>query len=323
MKGFLTSGLACVLCLVLLMTQPVANAETLPKHSKERLQGLIQILSKSVSGRKLLEQARVFWNLDDALDIARYLKWDAASRTDAVLIRHFDPRTGLEDRERRVTIFLRANQKLEEAVMDLAHELSHAVSKPVWDPYDPDLSAADYLYTSIEGPGGEIEAVSRECQVSYELQGLGEFDLSRCERYFGSTGGSTGGTLRRDETPHVIRDLIRADFYKVGKWYPKLRERLGTHLRRFPMLSAQAPRLYSSTGQSPYPYALLREYEELTEIACENSRNRLRSFSDRQPASAGNRDPSRSVRVFIESRCGGDGVSGQAGIRLDATERDS
>jgi hypothetical protein len=315
MKELFTAGLALLVSLALFGTQPLANAETLPKHSKERLQGLIQILGKSPSGRRLLEQARLFWGLEDSREIVRHLKWDSASRTDAVLIRHFDPRTGLEDRERRVTIFLRSNQKLEEAVMDLAHELSHAVSKPVWDPYDPDLSAADYLFTSIEGPGGEIEAVSRECQVAYELREFGEFDLSRCERYL-KTAEST-------ETPRVLRDLIRADFYKVGKWYPKLRERLGVQLRRFPMLSAQTPKLYSSTGQSPYPYALLREYEELTEIACENSRNRLRSFSDRQPASAGNRDPSRSVRQFIESRCGGDAMTGQAGLRRGADARSS
>lgn len=104
--------------------------------------------------------------------------------------------------------------------------------------------------------------------------------------------------------------MIRADFYKVGRWFPKLRERLGDQSRRFPLLSSQTPRLYSSTGQSPYPYALLREYDELTEIACENSRNRLKSFTERQPASAGNRDPSRSVRTFIESRCGQTAISG-------------
>lgn len=186
MTGWLTSGwrlegrgtkaggwrLCAALVSALTATQPLANAETLPKQSQERLQGVVQVLGKSPSGKRLLEQAQAFWNLKDSREVVRFLRWDTASRTDAVLIRHFDPRTGIEDRERKVTVYLRANQKLEEVVMDLAHELSHAVAKPVWDPYDPQLSAGDYLYSSIEGPGGEIEAVSRECQVAHELATL-------------------------------------------------------------------------------------------------------------------------------------------------------
>ena len=313
---FTFKGIAVLLSLTLvgLSAQSLANSETLPKHSRERLSGVVQILAKSASGRKLLEQAMQFWNLKDVKEVVRFLRWDSASRTDAVLIRHFDPRTGTEDRERKVTVFLRSNQKLEEVVMDLAHELSHAVAKPVWDPYDPDLSAGDYLYSSIEGPGGEIDAVARECQVATELSGFGDFDLSRCERYLKPVA---------QEEQKILRDLIRVDFYKVGRWYSKLKESLGVQIKRFPLLSSQNPRLYSSTGQSPYPYALLREYEELTQIACENSRNRLRSFSDRQPASVGNRDPSRSVRLFLESRCGSTSVSGASSRRGGNPHHDS
>jgi hypothetical protein len=323
MVGNKTSGKTCLAVFTfawacffaLFSTQPLANAETLPKHSRERLTGVVQVLGKSPSGRLLLEQAKQFWNLSEAREMVQFLKWDSASRTDAVLIRHFDPRTGTEDRERRVTVFLKANQKLEEVVMDLAHELSHAVSKPVWDPYDPDLSPADYLLSSIEGPGGEIEAVSRECQVAFELQSYGSFDLSRCRRYLQAS--------REGSAPVVKRDLIRADFYKVGHWYVHLKEKLGNQIGRFPLLSSQSPRLYSSTGQSPYPYALLKEYEELNQIACENSRNRLRSFSDRQPASAGNRDPSRSVRLFLESRCQATAVSRHRAPALSSGKQDS
>jgi len=292
--------------LALLASQPLATAETLPKYSRERLQGVLQVLDKAPAGKKLLEQAVSLWGLEDSREVIRFLKWDSASRTDAVLIRHFDPKTGLEDRERKVTVFLRAEQRLEEVVMDLAHELSHAVGKPVWDPYDPQLSAGDYLLSSIEGPGGEIEAVARECQVAQELKAVGDFDLSRCERYYDRAPVAGAAQVRKE--------VIRADFYRVGRWFPKLQERLGEQLKRFPMLSSQAPRLYSSTGQSPYPYALVREFDELTQIACENSRNRLRSFSDRQPASAGNKDPSRSVRLFLESRCGATSVSGSGTV---------
>jgi hypothetical protein len=286
MKRSLALGLVI---LQMLLSRPLSHAETLPRESHERLRAVVQILMRSATGRGMVESAKRFWKVDSDRDLSRFLKWDRASRTDAVLIRHFNPKTGTEEREREVTISLRSQQKLEEVVLDLAHELSHALSKPIWDPYDPKLTAGDYLHSALEGRGGEIEAVGTECRVAQELASLVEsIDLSRCDSYI--------------VDGRVTNERIREDFYRVGNWYPGLSSRLGADVSRFPLLSPKAPKLFSSTGHSPYPVALLEEFEQITAAACDNSRSRLKSFSGREPASAP-ADPERSVREFLKRRC--------------------
>jgi hypothetical protein len=286
MKRSLALGLVI---LQMLLSRPLSHAETLPRESLERLRATIQILVRSPRGKGLVEQAKRFWKVDSDRDLSRFLKWDRASRTDAVLIRHFNPKTGTEEREREVTISLRSQQKLEEVVLDLAHELSHALSKPIWDPYDPKLTAGDYLHSALEGRGGEIEAVGTECRVAQELVSLVDsIDLSRCDPYV------LEGQVRIER--------IREDFYRVGNWYPRLASRLGADLARFPLLSSKAPKLFSSTGHSPYPVALFEEFEQITAAACDNSRSRLKSFSGREPASVPGSSEG-SVREFLNQRC--------------------
>jgi hypothetical protein len=286
MKRSLAIGLVI---LQTLLSRPLSHAETLPRESLERLRATVQILMRSPTGRGLIESAMRFWKIDSERELSRFLKWDRASRTDAVLIRHFNPKTGTEEREREVTISLRSSQKIEEVVLDLAHELAHAVSKPVWDPYDPGLSAGDYLLSAIEGRGGEIEAVAVECRVALELQPVVDsIDASRCQPYL--------------HEGRVLSERIREDFYRVGSWYSRLASRLGSELGRFPLLSAKAPRLFSSTGHSPYPVALYEEFEQINSAACDNSRSRLRTMVNREPASASS-GQERQVREFLKRRC--------------------
>lgn len=273
-----------------LLSRPVSHAEPLPRESLERLHGSVQILMRSSTGRSLVDAAKSLWGVESEKEMTRFLKWGRASRTDAVLIRHFDPATGAEKREREVTVALRSDQRLQDVVLDLAHELSHAVSKPVWDPYDPTLTAGDYLYSSLEGRGGEIEAVGKECLVAIELSPLiKDMDLARCEAYLAEG--------------KIDSSKILADFYRVGNWYPRLTARLGAETYRFPMLSAKAPKLFSSTGHSPYPVALYEEFEQINSIACENSRVRLHSLSSRSPASSLDPVSVGNVRAFIKKRC--------------------
>ncbi len=286
MKRSLAIGLVI---LQTLLSRPLSHAETLPRESLERLRATVQILMRSPTGRSLVESAQRFWKLESERELPRFLKWDRASKTDAVLIRHFNPKTGTEEREREVTISLRSAQKIEEVVLDLAHELAHAVSKPVWDPYDAGLTAGDYLFSAIEGRGGEIEAVALECRVALELLPLVDsMDVSRCGPYV--------------QQGRVLTERIREDFYRIGSWYPQLTSRLGGETARFPLLSAKAPRLFSSTGHSPYPVALFEEFEQISAAACENSRSRLKTFVNREPASSST-GQEHLVREFLKRRC--------------------
>ena len=278
--------------LKLLFARSLSHAETLPRESPERLGAVLEVLKRSSTGRGLIDSARTLWKVDSDRGLLEFLRWGRASRTDAVLIRHFNPATGSEEREREVSISLRSFQRIDEAVLDLAHELSHAVSKPIWDPYDPKLTAGDYIFSSLEGPGGEVDAVVTECRVALELSALADaIDSSRCRPYLSASGG-------------VDRESVRADFYRVGNWRKKLVARLGEEARRFPLLSPKPAKLFSSTGHAPYPVSLLEEFEQINSAACENSRIRLRSFAARAPAGGSSGAGSeRSVRDFLRLRC--------------------
>ncbi|MCM2322435.1 MAG: hypothetical protein NDJ90_04150 [Oligoflexia bacterium] len=249
-----------------------------------RLREALGVLERVSSGRELLAKARKHWGSRGTSDLLEHLRRGGESKTDAVITRYFNPKTGQEHRERRVVIYLRTEQRLEDLVLDLAHELVHAVSRPAWDPYDPSLTHAEYIRVAIEGEGGEVEAVVAECRVGLEMAALSGSSLERCRHYV--TPGST----------EVSVEKVTRDFYRVGKWRPELARLLGSDNAKLLSLSAEAPVLFSSTGRTPYPVALYREFEQITEIACENSRRRQRARSVRGPAQT-------EVSHFLNRRC--------------------
>lgn len=283
--------------IVLLAAVPLASSQTVQVREdtgagsrNERFHRALDILSHVPTGKRLLARAQEFWRFGKPMDLVARLKWGKASKTDAVLTRHFNPRTGVESRDREVTIYLRESQGLEDLVLDIAHELVHATTRPSWDPYDPKLTAGKYIWAAIEGEGGEVPAVAMECRVGFEVHdryGAALHAVERCRNYLKEASG-----LEPDPA------LIRRDFYRVGHWDDELSKQLGAERALFPMLSAELPRLYSSTGNAPYPVALFREFEEITQIACENSRRRAEVEPDRAPAAL-----QKNAANFVAHRC--------------------
>ncbi|MCM0606041.1 MAG: hypothetical protein KA715_08115 [Xanthomonadaceae bacterium] len=191
------------------------------------------------------------------------------SRTDAVLTRSLSPVTGEQTTQREITIYLKKHPKIESTALDLIHELVHAVlSKPL-DPYTPDLNLRGYITQTLEGPGGEIEAVYSECQFLKDQAWENKKD-SRCERYLNK----------------LSRAQIRADFYRVGEH----KKMLDAHTLKIPITSS-APIFISSTGNAPYPVALYYEYQEINRQACENARRRIASTQDSEAS------------AMIQARC--------------------
>ena len=244
----------------------------------------IEVLSHLPTGKELLAQAKKFWNLKENSDLLKVLKEGEVSRTDAVLTRKFNSETGEETREREVVVYIKNHQRLRDIVLDLSHELIHATTRPIWDPYDPKLTPGKYVWAAIEGQGGEVDAVMSECRVEKEL-----------ERYFG-VGGDRCGNYKA-LAARDLREQVTRDFYRVGAWQEDVGKKLGPEKALFPLLTSDAPRLFSSTGHAPYPVALYREFVEITQIACENSSKRALS---RAPASVRGKDP---LSDFLESRC--------------------
>lgn len=256
---------------------------------ESRLEEAIGLLQQSPTGRSLVERAMKTWGARSIAELLGHFQWGSASRTDAVLIRHYDADTGRETRERRVTIYLRGGQTEGNLLLDIAHELVHATSRPLWDPYDPQLTAVKYIRAAIEGPGGEVEAVQTECQVGFELS-AGPLPLpegARCRSYEGAGA----------------RERIQRDFYRVGRWSGELRARLGAESARLPELSSDRPALYSSTGGTPYPVALLEEYRQLTAAACGNSLRRLGAGHDGRGSTDERDGVLQQTRLFLALRC--------------------
>jgi len=257
----------------------------------------LEVLNHTAQGRDLLLAAQRLWKspLGSLGALSSHLQFDSVSRTDAVLTRHYDRSTGAETHEREVTVFIKKSQSLQDLVLDIAHELTHATGSPSWDPYDPDLDEIQYMLSAIDGPGGEVDALMSECRVAFELQERFGAEIKRCDSY-----------LEDAQERTISRNKIRADFYRVGKWYPELQVRLGERLEELGgVLSSSSPALYSSTGRAPYPVALLEEYRQITEIACENSRKRagrgLAGQSSDSPQEGSSSD-SRLKRL-INGRC--------------------
>lgn len=268
----------------LALAQPIEGEGKEPKSHK-RIMTLLSILDSTPSGRVLLEKAQKFWNAKDLKEVAAHIEWDHVSRTDALLLRHYHPQTGEEIRERKVVVKLRRDLRISDLILDLSHELTHAVLTQAWDPYDPNLKVSSYILNALEGGGGEIDAVTTECTVASELSSQYGVAMDRCLPYLD------------ENTRSVSRERVKEEFYKSGRWYSSISERIADEKDRFPSLSDAAPSLYSSTGRAPYPYALIVEYDVLTKTACENTARRLKE-SGRSPAEAG-----ANERDLLEKRC--------------------
>jgi hypothetical protein len=276
-----------ILAGLLLLTTPVSLSS-----EGDRIRDAIRVLERVESGRELLGRAKEFWKVKRSDELLRVFRWGEVSRTDAVLTRHYHPETGEETREREITVFIRRDQRFEDLILDVAHELTHAIASPAWDPYDPELTAGRYIRTAIEGAGGEVEALHAECRIGLELERVYGFNLPRCRRYRAAGNGE------------LSRELILKDFYRVGRWKAELVKSLGEEARAFAHLSADAPQLLSSTGRAPYPLALLREFQALNQVACENTRRRItlsRAGQGRSPASF-SETQSQQARL-LQRRC--------------------
>jgi hypothetical protein len=278
-------------------------------ETPSRIDLAIQVLLRVPSGKAEIEKALATWKIDRPEDLGQVIKSGGVSRTDAVLTRHYDPETGKESRDREVTIYINTAQSLTNVVLDLAHEMVHATSRPSFDPYDPNLTRAQYIHSAIDGAGGEVQAVAMECRVASELSRNYQIPLKRCQSYLNIKSGN-------GQEIEVKTDLIRRDFYRVGQWNNELLQVLGSEASLLSDLSPESPHLYSSTGNAPYPVALLKEYETLTRIACENSRKRIVSQSSTSGSQSQGSSMNRAPAGGVQSGVSNDGQADSTSMFL-------
>ena len=272
----------------------------------ERSLKVIQTLEQVPLGKALISKALMTWRENQKQGLASHFKWGNISHTDTIITRKFNPDTGKEVREREMTIYLKMGQSSHDVALDLAHELVHATARPSFDPYDSDLTVGKYIFAAIEGEGGEIQAVEVECGVGLEFQkGQSHSDLDRCKNYFTIATGV-------DSIITVDRLKIKMDFYRVGDHRKALIQALQNEAVIFPHLSDEPAHLYSSTGHTPYPVALFKEYEEMTQMACENSKRQINSLSLSLSAALPSSfyqilepesSQQKTAKIFLSKRC--------------------
>jgi hypothetical protein len=237
---------------------------------------LFDLLEKSPSGEKIMKEAsqkaaRLGLTLTDVVKVGE------GSLTDTTLVRKFNPRSpDVVIYETKSVVYLNRNLGWEDALLDLAHELTHYTRRNSFNPYEDSFNARDFIRSTIEGEGGEVEAFLTECQVARELFSRQSQLRSNC---------------RKIETADGKLSYARAVelFYHVGSYFEGFSKKLADRKleNAFSGLSDQKINFISSAYGVPYPIAALMEYELVLNKVCENDKRRLAYMQQEQEKGPG------------------------------------
>jgi hypothetical protein len=253
--------------------------------SELNLKKLFDLLSRSSRGEKLLKEAaykagRTGLTLNDVIKVGE------SSLTDTTLVRKFAPSNPEHVvYESRSVVYINKSLAWDDALLDLAHELTHYVYRESFNPYDSKFNAKDFIKSTIEGSGGEVQAFISECQVLKELFSKAVQSRSNCQKV-----EDLSGQLSFSKAVEL--------FYHVGSYY----EGLHTQLQKksiassFTDLKPEKINFISSAYGVPYPVAALMEYDLVVDKVCENDKKRL-AYMQQSPQ----RGPASNTTTFQEN----------------------
>lgn len=250
---------------------------------------LVELLRRSAAGEALVLKAAQKASRS-GLTITDLIQPGEGSLTDTTLIRKFHPDSPENVAfETRSKVYVNRHLPWREALLDLAHELTHYVYREPFNPYTLNFSLADFVRSTIEAQGGEAHAFVTECQVMSELFTTEFAQDSNCSMIRGA------GTLERTKAAEL--------FYHVGSFYPQMKKIVDGRgiASDFPHLNEEKIKFVSSAYGLPYPLAAIEEYQSVVSKVCENDRRRLAYMATpgRAPASF------EKFRSSVESRCPG------------------
>lgn len=281
--------------------RPVLNARTpwskLSANSEQNVRVLVELLSESKTGKELLNRAKEKIR-EKGETLADILRAGKGSLTDTTLLRRFSASDPLNVRfETRSKIYINEDLPVIDAVLDMAHELTHFTYRTPFNPYKNDFSLISFIESTVEGEGGEVHAYLTECQVLYEL-----FPEKLRGRYHCA--------IVRDEVSGTFsREKGIREFYKIGKYYDEFAQSISLQLkeRPLPSLSKDEPLFISSAYGKPYPVAAYEEYHSVLAKACENDRKRIghleNTKSSRSPASLYEDNSTQTYLQNFKDRC--------------------
>jgi len=257
------------------------------------LKKLFELLKRSPTGESLLLRAQEKASAS-GLTLLDVIKSGSSSLTDTTLIRKFNPDSpDYIVYESKSVVYLNKNLRWDDALLDLAHELTHFIYREDFNPYGESFNAEDFIKGTIEGRGGEVWAFINECKVLRELFSRKFQMRSHCQKIEDSEGSLS------------FKQAVKL-FYHIGNYHPTfdktLKQRgLETIVHK---ISSDKTNFVSSAYGVPYPVAALMEYDLVLDKVCENDRKRLAYMQqgpDRGPASS-NKKASTFSKIY-SARC--------------------
>lgn len=269
------------------------------KSDEENFKRLVNGLKKIPTGKKVIEKAQEK-AAQQGMTLFDVIAAGDGSLTDTTLVRRFsasDPTQVMYETKSRV--YLNRHLKTLDALLDFAHELTHFTYREPFNPYDSRFRLKEFIKSTVEGRGGEVDAYLVECRVLQELLPGTGLRNSNCQRVLDQQSGI------------VSKDLGVQEFYKVGNHYETLRKELSKFAVNEKDLPAASPNeafFISSAWGLPYPVAAVKEYVNIMDRVCKNDQNRISLMENkvsRSPASVGSKDAT-DYRIMFEdfkSRC--------------------
>ena len=257
-------------------------AGTRPK----RIKFLLKTLKKSPRGAELIRRADKKAKREGK-SIFSIIVPGPHSHLDTTLVRHFSADNPLDvNYEFKSKVYIDHDLSLKDAVLDLAHELVHYLSKKPFNPYEQlgKKDAHDFVRDMIEGKGGEVEAFLMECAVMSDLYPEKLKDELPCRR------------VLQGRNYKEMYYRAKSMFYQLGKYRTSFSFELNKYYlddAQFPEVSGEDEKFISSAYGTPYPLAALYEYGEMMRRVCINDRSRLEGIQDNSNSKA-----KRVLKVF-------------------------
>jgi hypothetical protein len=250
---------------------------------------LFELLSRSETGEKMIKEAaykasRSGQTLQDVIKVGE------SSLTDTTLVRKFSPHSPEHViYESRSVVYINKSLAWDDALLDLAHELTHYVYREGFNPYSESFNAKDFIKSTIEGNGGEVQAFLTECKVLRELFSRRVQSRSNCQKIEDSAG-----QLSYSKAVEL--------FYHVGSYYDGLHSQLQKRdiASSFSDLKSEKINFISSAYGVPYPVAALMEYDLVVSKVCENDKKRL-AYMQQSGPKRGPASESEGQTKFLQS----------------------
>lgn len=239
------------------------------------LKKLLELLSRSETGSRLIKEAQ-FKAAYYGQTLTDVIKVGEGSLTDTTLVRKFSPHSPEHViYESRSVVYLNRNLSWDDALLDLAHELTHFVYRESFNPYAESFNARDFIKSTIEGQGGEVQAFLTECKVLQELFSKQVQSRSHCLKI-------------QDDSGKLSFSKAVELFYHVGPYYHAFHQQLVKRelASSFSDLKPEKINFISSAYGVPYPLAALMEYDLVLSKVCENDKKRL-AYMQQGPQSSG------------------------------------